>query len=189
MILRRLVDKTVLRMWLVLAVISTVLSLIVYGAVQQTLRTSANDPQIQLAEDIGKSLSAGKEVDNILPTNSVDISHSLGTFVILYDDNGQVVTGNGQLGSEAPSLPSGVLAYTKENQEDVVTWQPEKDVRIAAVVYRHEGPVPGFVLAGRNLREVEKRIRFIGYEIIAGWAVALISTMGVLLVTTPKSKK
>jgi len=31
-------------------------------------------------------------------------------------------------------------------------------VRIAAVVVRVQGPQPGFVLAGRNMREVEARI-------------------------------
>jgi hypothetical protein len=53
-------------------------------------------------------------------------------------------------------------------------------VRIAAVVVRVNGPQPGFVLAGRNMREVEAREAQVGRLALLTW----IGMMGVILVGT-----
>jgi hypothetical protein len=60
-----------------------------------------------------------------------------------------------------PAPPGGVLANVRQRGEERLTWQPVRGpaaVRIAAVIERVNGPHPGFVLAGRNMREVESRI-------------------------------
>jgi hypothetical protein len=130
----------------------------VYATVQQTLRQGANDPQIQMAEDIASSLENGENAASVIPPNQVDLSSSLGTFVILFDDRGNQTASSGVLHGQSPQLPGGVLDYTRQHGEDRITWQPERGVRIAAVVARYSGAVSGFVLAGRSMREVEKRI-------------------------------
>ena len=71
-------------------------------------------------------------------------------------------------------MPSGVFDYTRQNKEDRVSWQPETGVRIAAVVVAYGGAQPGFVLAGRSLREVEARESQI--EQITG--IAWLATLG-----------
>src|SRR5258708_5293251 len=54
-----------------------------------------------------------------------------------------------------------VCSITSASMEKRVSWQPilgiTRGVRIAAVVERVGGAHPGFVLAGRSLREVEVR--------------------------------
>ncbi len=42
--------------------------------------------------------------------------------------------------------------------EDRITWQPEPGIRSAVVVVHYTGATPGYVMAGRSLREVEWRI-------------------------------
>jgi hypothetical protein len=74
------------------------------------------------------------------------------------------------------------LDYVKQNGEDRVTWQPEAGVRIAAVIEGYGGAAPGYVLAGRSLREVE--IREDQAEFFAGatWVAALGLTLVVIVV-------
>ena len=58
-----------------------------------------------------------------------------------------------------------------------MTWQPNADVRIASVVLPYNN---GFVMAGRNIREVEQRES--QTEMFAGvtWILTLIATFIVI---------
>jgi hypothetical protein len=149
--------KKIIKIWLPIAVVIIGLCSLVYLVVQQSLRQGLNDPQIQLAEDAAISLSSDTDPAVLLPPSMVDVSQSLAPFMIIYAEDGEVLASSGTLYSETPTLPPGVLDYTREHGQDRVTWQPETGVRIAAVIVFHEGSHPGFVLAGRNMREVEKR--------------------------------
>jgi zona occludens toxin (predicted ATPase) len=73
-----------LKLWLPLALAITLLSGVIYIVGQQILRQSANDPQIQLAEDDARELASGKQV-NANVTNLVNINESLSTFVLVFD--------------------------------------------------------------------------------------------------------
>jgi len=149
----------ILKQWLPIAATATVLCFLVYLAVQQALRESANDPQIQMAEDAAARFGSGAALLQGLfePTESIDIAKSLAPFIIIYDDDGKAVASTGGLHGQPPSPPPGVFDYVRQNGEERVTWQPEPGVRIASVVVRATGTRAGFVLAGRSLREVEKR--------------------------------
>jgi hypothetical protein len=170
--------KDVLRLWLPLAVAITAMCGLVYLAVQQELRQTANDPQIQIAEDAAAALENGAMVDSILPAGKTAIERSLASFVMVFNDRGEVAGSSAMLHGQTPQLPGGILDYVRTHGQDRVTWQPESGVRIAAVVVRYSGAQPGFVLAGRSLREVE--VREDHAELIAG--VAWIFTMAATLV-------
>jgi len=94
--------------------------------------------------------------------------------MVIYSDTGQPLVSSGRLHGAVPLLPSGVFDYTRQNGEDRISWQPESGVRIAAVVVAYGGAQPGFVMAGRSLREVEKRESQV--EQITGivWLVTLV---------------
>lgn len=68
-----------------MAVIVTGFSGLIYTAVQQDLRQSANDPQIQMAEDTATKLAAGQQVQNVVPAEKVDIATSLAPYIIVFD--------------------------------------------------------------------------------------------------------
>ena len=176
--------KTILRHWLPLAAVTTLLCGLVYLVVQQSLRQGANDPQIQMAEDAAATLAAGATPESVLPVARVEISTSLAPFMVIYGASGDLLASSGLLHGTAPLLPSGVFDYTRQNGEDRVSWQPESGVRMAAVVVSYGGSQPGFVLAGRSLREVEKRESQV--EQITGivWLVSL----AVLLVVVAGSE-
>ena len=149
--------KDIFRQWLPIAAVTTVLCGLVYVAVQQVLRHSANDPQIQMAEDAAGALASGATVETVLPPAKVEIAQSLAPFLAVFNTAGEPLASSGFLHGKPLHLPPGVLKYVREHGEERVTWQPERGVRMASVVVNFEGPKPGYVLAGRSLREVEKR--------------------------------
>ena len=162
--------------WLPIGIAVTLLSFLVYGVVQQTIRLSANIPQIQLAEDAAVNIVRGVSPQAVIPKDNVDMAASLSPYMIVYDDQGNILASSVELDGKVPVLPSGVLAQARE-QEVRVTWQPRSGVRSAAVVVRYVGDKPGFVLAGRSLREVEKLEDVILRDVFMGWAVTMVVTL------------
>ena len=167
--------------WLIVAAAVTCLSFMVYGAGQQILRQSANDPQIALAEDAAAALMQGAEPHSVVGSPQIDISHSLSPFLIVFDANGKSVASAAVLAGGVPAVPAGVLDYTAKHDQDRITWQPRSDTRIAAVIQHYGGAAPGFVLAGRSLREVERREDSLLAIVALGWLVTLALTLIVAL--------
>jgi hypothetical protein len=151
---------------LVLAGISSVLALALYLIPQQVLRNDANDPQIEMATNLAARLDSygvmgGLQQGALVGSGVVDMARSLSPFLIVYDDQGRALGSNAQLNGQTPVLPKGVFDYVRTHGEERVTWRPGDGVRVAAVVERVNGPQPGFVLAGRSLREVQANIQHI----------------------------
>jgi hypothetical protein len=179
-----------LRRFIPLSLLATCIFAAVYISEQQMLRTEANDPQIQLAEDTAARLSTKEDTVEVTSLPRVDISHSLSPFVIVYDANGKVIAASGELNGKIPQLPSGVLAFTKEHDDDRLTWQPQAGVRIAAVVKHFSGRTTGYVLAGRSLREVEKRENTLQLQLFCGYIFTLVVILiGVMITPLPTRKK
>jgi hypothetical protein len=173
--------KYILRQWIPLAIVVTAVCGLVYLAVQQGLRQTANDPQIQIAEDAAAALENGASVESVVPADKVAAERSLAPFVMVFDDRGEVLGSSALLHGRIPQLPMGVLDYVRAHGEDRVTWEPEAGVRIAAVIVRHEGAQPGFVLAGRSLREVEVREGNAELEAGAAWIVTLAASLAAVV--------
>jgi hypothetical protein len=156
--------------FLPLAVLATLLCGVVYLIAQQSLRSGANDPQVQVAEDAARALDTGSQPSSVVDPTTVDLDRSLALFVIVFDGAGRVLAGNGQLDGDYPVPPAGVLGHATPDAPSIVTWQPRAGVRIAAVTARWAG---GTVLAGRSLREVEKREDQALLLAGVGWIVTL----------------
>ncbi len=167
--------KLFLKIFIPSAIVATLLSGVIYGAVQQDLRLGANDPQIQMAEDTATKLADGVPVATQVSSDKVDVAKSLAPFLIVYDSSGQVQAASATLDGQVPDLPDGVLDYSDEHGQDRISWQPKPGVRIAAVIQKYSG---GFVLAGRSLREVEVREEKVQIITLLGWLV----TIGALVI-------
>lgn len=171
---------------LVLAGIATVAGLALYAIPQQVLRQGANDPQIQMATDLAARLdyygaSDGLRQGALLNSGAVvDMTRSLSPFLVVYDDQGRALGSTAQLNGQTPVPPAGVFDYVRGHGEERVSWQPQRGVRVAAVVERVSGQQPGFVLAGRSLREVESREAQV--EHMAG--LAWLGMLGLILLGT-----
>jgi hypothetical protein len=163
----------VLAGWLPVAAAVTVLAFTGYALVQQTLRQGANDPQVQMAEDLAAALGSGTSPPPA--TETVDLGVSLRPFTMVFDQRGELIVSGVQLHGAPPALPSGVLDRARSRGQLRFTWAPEPAVRIAAVVT--PAPNGGFVLAGRSLREVERRTEASLQIALLGWMGALAAAL------------
>lgn len=169
--------KNVLKIWLPFVVTITAFCALTYATVQQSFRQNANDPQIQMANDAADAIADGKNAEMLVPVDKVSVAKSLAPFLIIYDLNGNVTASSVVLDGQTPELPDGVLDSTKKLGENRVTWQPKDSVRIAAVIVPYKD---GFVLAGRNMREVEAREDQLTFFVGFTWILALFATLVVI---------
>jgi hypothetical protein len=181
--------KNIIRHWLPLALLTFAFCGLVYLVMQQSFRISANDPQIQMAEDIASAMAGGTAPASLVPAGDIDIASSLSPFVVVFDETGTVLASSGLLHGKNLALPAGVLDYVKANGEDRLTLQPEPGVRIAAVIAPVTGAKPGFVLVGRSLRETENRIDQLGLLVVATLAVTLVASLVIVALVEIVLKK
>ncbi len=168
--------KTFLKYALFIAIVMTGLFGLMYAVIQQDIRQSANDPQIQMAEDAAVKLANGQPVQTIIPVEKINIATSLAPYLIIFDVTGKPIASSALLNDRTPSIPSGVFGEVSLIGEARFTWQPQPGVRSAVVVTQFKGSHPGFVLAGRSLREIEKREDAFLQIVIVGWIGMLFVT-------------
>ena len=171
--------RRALALFLPAAVVATALTGAVYVTGQQVYRQSANDPQLQLAQDAAAALDAGATAGSVVGTTPIDFSASLAPFVTVFDAKGVLLATGGRLGGHDPAPPTGMLERAVAGSPNVVTWQPRSDVRIAAVAVHWSG---GTVLAGRSLREVERRVDQLLLLVAAAWIATLVGLVVASLV-------
>jgi hypothetical protein len=163
---------TFFRRWLPLAVVATVLAGTAFTIGQQILRSGANDPQVQLAEDAAAELQAGANPTDVLPSAHIDIASSLAPWVMVYGPDRRQLAGSARLDGKVVEYATSVLDNAPAGgRRDEVTWQPRSGVRAATVVVGFKG---GWVVAGRSLRLVEEREDLVAQLAIAGWLAALV---------------
>jgi len=164
--------KTSLLDYLFLIAIVTIIFGVMYVTEQQSYRSGANDPQVQLARDISSRLNEGESVDKFF-SDSINIAQSLSPFTVLYDENGIPIRSSGYLDGKMPELPPGVFDFAKINREHNVTWQSQSGVRLAMVIVKTNYSSVGFIAAGRSLQEVEIREHNLVTIILIGWIICI----------------
>ena len=174
-----------LHYWIPLAVLITGMCALVYGAVQQDERQRANDPQIEISENIATYLKTGQDPAALNLGQPIDISKSLSPFVMVFDASGKLAISSAQLDGKNPDLPQGVLDAAKNKGQNRLTWMPGEDARAATITTYYKDKTEGYVLAGRSLREVEKRERWLHLQVSIAWLVTMVSTFFAVLIFVP----
>jgi len=174
-------SRRILARWVQLAALATALSLMVYLAVQQAGRQSANDPQLQIARDASAALVDGTPAAAITSEPPVEIARSLAPWITVTDDQGKIIASTARLHGIVRTVPSGVFDHTRASGETRVTWQPEPGVRMATVVVHNRNG--GFIVSGRSLRESEERTAAYGRLILLGWLATLTGLLVVVSAT------
>ena len=132
-----------------------------------------------MAEDAAAALGRGASAPAIVSSGAqIDVAESNSPFIIVMNAKGTILQSSGVLGTLPPVLPRGVINYMQTHAEDRITWEPAQGVRIAAVIVRFSGRALGFVLAGRSLREVEKREDALFWGFFDAWILSLIVIVG-----------
>jgi hypothetical protein len=152
----------------------TILCVLIYAAVQQAYRTSGDDPQIELASEIKDHLEQSRPLGNIFPKDTIDLTKSLAVFVMLCDSAGQVIRSSAILNNATPVLPGGIFEVAKMSGKDQVTWQPQKNVRIAIVAVKANTGGIKYVVVGRSLREIEVRESNLLSMVFVTWIMCMM---------------
>jgi hypothetical protein len=138
---------------------------------QQVYRSSANDPQTEVAAQVVSFLNAGVAPQQLMAGQPVDMATSLSTYVSVFDKSGNVLVSTARLNNKVPSPPKGILETANLKGENIVTWQPQKGVRCAAVILPYKN---GTVLVARSLRLTEQRIAKLGAMVLVVWVVTMV---------------
>jgi len=171
---------------ILLFVVTTLFYATLYAVNQQNLRSNANDPQIQIAED------GARQLPNIPPSQiqlsqSVDFKNSLAPFIMVFDKNGKLLQTSLIKDSLSPTVPSSVFAKVKANSEERFTWEPVTGLRFAAVMdYYSSANTSGYVMAARSLKEVERRENNLLIMVFIAWAITLLLSFLLLYVSKTK---
>lgn len=181
--------------WFVLALTLTAALAAVYVTTHQVLRQSANDPQVQMAEDWADQLSSGSIPTTLTMGKAVDPTQSLAPFGIIYDKDGNVANSSVTAPTTMLQAP-GVLGTIDRDPDHELrfTWQPSSGARFAAILKRvtYSDSVY-YVLAARNLREVEKRedtlFLLTSCAWVGGVALLYLVTHGPVAVRTLRNSK
>jgi hypothetical protein len=169
-------SRTTLRSaWLIGCALFTVSCITAYGLARQGVRGAANYPQIDMAEEAAAQLADGVPVSPILDTSKgiADIAKTSLPFMAIYSEDKVSVGYTGSFNGEAPLPPSGVFEYALKHDQNVVTWQPEKNTRIALVVRHIKGKDSGYLLVGKSLRAAESQIASLTVLALIGWFVGM----------------
>lgn len=162
----------------------TLFSGVIFVTVQQSLRLSANDPQVQIAGDILNSLAQGADPKQLSPT-TVDMEKATNPFVVIYGNNEQAVGSTVILDKKTPVPPKEAFEKTKKNNENRFTWEPKKGLKQAVVMVKYKD---GYVLVGKSLGEIEDRIMLIMRIVGVGWVVGIAATFLAFLFTRPRNE-
>lgn len=172
------------RVWVPIAIAVTGISVMIFAALQQDMRQSLNDPQIQMAEDAAAHLAAGGLPADVVPRgNLIDANASLSPWIAVFDGSGKALESTASIGTSSLSLPAGALQSAKFSKgkdttrpyEDRITWQNKDGVRQALVIV-YVPQKDQYVAAGRNMREVEGREWQVQLVIVLGWLATLLLT-------------
>ena len=182
-----MIDKSlwasVIKVWFPLAVLSTLFCGLVYATVQQNYRQLANDPQIQIVQDTVATINSGFSPKDATFRSTIDISRSLAPYIIIYDASGKPIVSGAVLDGKTPNPPKEVFNFAKKAEENRFTWEAKKGVRSAVVLAYYKGKESGFVLAGRSLREVEKREAQLGIQVGLAWIIILVVILTVVIIS------
>ena len=173
----------VIKVWFPLAVLSTLFCGLVYATVQQNYRQSANDPQIQIAQDTVATINSGFSPKDAVFRNRIDISKSLAPYIIIYDASGKPIVSGAVLDDKTPNPPKRAFDSAKKFGENRFTWEPKNEVRSAVVLAYYKGKESGFVLAGRSLREIEMRKTRLEIQVGVAWIVILVATLAAVIIS------
>jgi len=172
--------KNIFIFWVIIMFLVTFTCSLVYLVTQQSLRLAANELPVQLAVETSIRLQKGQIVKNAIPVTKVDISKSLNAFVMVYDNNKNLIATSGIMGGSEPAYPKGVLNNVDKKGESRVTWQPKIGLRFATVVIKSDSK---YIVAAQSLFETEKLIGSIGTIVLFSWlACAVFSAFGLVII-------
>lgn len=163
----------VVSIFLILVVIFSTIFVSICYAAKGVLRQQANDPQVEVTDQVANIIRQGAPLDVIISgAEQVDLSKSGALFVMIYDKDKNLVGSSAVLNGQPLSLPVEALDKAKGFNDYRFDWEVSEYVKAAAVVKAVDEI--GYVVAAKSLAEYENRANTLSQPLWIGWAVSII---------------
>ncbi|HAG27614.1 TPA: hypothetical protein DCG61_02440 [Patescibacteria group bacterium] len=157
------------------ALVSVLFISICYSA-RTVFRQQANDPQIEVTEQVAGIVRQGVPIDAIVSSaEQIDLNSSKALFVMIFDNERSLAGSSAQLNGEAPSVPSEVFDKTNEMGEYRFDFEPSESLKFAGVMKKIDDSA--YVLAGRSLSEMETRAAALEQPLWIGWIISVLLSL------------
>ncbi len=175
--MRRLLERPHFRSWLALIGVTTFIFGTIFVLMQQTARFSANDRPTEIANIASERLRNGADPSDVMPEVNTNTKTTSLPFVIVTTQDREVLANSLDIDGNFNSLPPKGVFDSALNHQNLITWRPTNNVRLATTVnYIDTGAKKYFVVTGQSLKYTEEKIATYAQLTVAGW-IASISWM------------
>jgi hypothetical protein len=162
------------RVWLAIAGVTTLVLGTSYAMVQQSTRLSADDLPLTTSQVAKQELEDNSNAKDVIPTLKTDLRSDASLFMIITDNSEHVIASSALLDGKSPLPPKGVFVFATQHDSDHFTWEPSPGVRLATRVVKYgQAANGGFIITGQSLQPYEDRISTYTWLALAGWLAAL----------------
>ncbi len=109
-------------------------------------------------------------------------------YIMTFNQNKKLVSSTTTHNGKPVVFPPGVFDHVSGNTPYSLTWEPEKKLRQAVLIYKTNNPA-GYVVMGRSLKVYEERKAQVVRTVIPFWLLLSIGTFITTLIFTPLPKK
>src|SRR5437868_3257544 len=155
-LMSNLLGNSLVRAWLAIIGVATLILGASYTMVQQSTRLSADDLPLTTAQVAKQELQSGSDAKDVVPTLKTDLSFDTSVFMIVTDSSQHVLASSAVLNGQTPLPPNGAFNFTSVHGTDHFTWQPQPGVRLATRVTKYgKAPNDGYIITGQSLKPFE----------------------------------
>jgi hypothetical protein len=174
MLMKGALGNPLVRAWLAIVGVATLVLGAAYTMAQQATRLSADDLPLTTAQVAKQELQGGSDAKDIVPTLKTNLRDNTSVFMIITDSTQHILASSALLDGKTPLPPKGVFDFTASHGTDHFTWEPTDGVRAATRVTTYgQAPNNGFIITGQSLAPFEDRIDTFGWIALAGWLAAV----------------
>lgn len=170
----RFLGNPLVRAWLAIVGVTTLVLGGAYTMAQQSTRLSADDLPLTTSQVAKQELQSGSDAKDVVPTLKTDLHSDTSVFMIITDNTQHILASSAVLDGKTPLPPKGVFDFTSSHGTDHFTWEPKPSVRLATRVASYgQGQNSGFVITGQSLEPFEDRINTFGLIALAAWLASV----------------
>jgi hypothetical protein len=189
MLMNKLLGNGLVRAWLAIIGVATLILGASYTMVQQSTRLSADDLPLTTSQVAKQELQSGSDAKDVVPTLKTDLSFDTSVFMIVTDSSQHILASSAVLHGKTPLPPNGVFSFTNVHGTDHFTWQPESGVRMATRITKYgNAPNDGYIITGQSLKPFEDRISTYTWIAAAAW-LASVAWAYLLLLLPPATRR
>ncbi len=163
----------VIAIFLVLVAIFSIVFISICYTGRLVLRQQANDPQVEVTEQVAGIIRQGAPLDAIVgAAQQIELNDSDALFVAIFDQDKNLAGSTALVNGQSISVPAESFDLAKAQGDYRFDLEVSEGRKMAAVIRPVDDTA--YVLAGRSLAEFEKRADTLSLPIWIGWGISVL---------------